>query len=381
MNYEYPPIGGGGGWASSQIAKQLVVLGHQVSVLTTDSGLSKTTRRDEDGVSVWRCASYRPDRDRAGLRTMASFVVHARRTLPQVMDAHRPEVCLIFFAFPTGLLGLGLLSRWRIPYAVAFRGGDVPGLEQRVQWMHLLLKPLMKRILRHSAAATVNARSMAPFVAKLADEQVTVIPNGVDVEFFAPNDGFRTSLPTFVCGGRLQAQKNIVLALDAMADIAECRMTVVGDGPLRPSLEKRVHSLGISDRVRFTGWLTREALRQELQKSWALINTSHYEGHSNLALEAMACGLPVLASDVVGNSELVVHEQTGLLVANESSWVQVLKNGVARPDDLRRMGARARIFVVENASWMAAAKRYADLLGRLAMAIDSTVPFRTDRTE
>ena len=366
-NYEYPPLGGGGAWAAAQIAKNLVELGHEVGVLTAGRGSTLLSEDVEDGVRVWRCACFRPHTDRAGFKEMASFIQRAHVHLPAVIKALQPQVAILFFLFPTGMIGPRLKLKFDIPYVIAFRGGDVPGLELNIRWIHRILSPLRYRILKHSAAVTANSKSLAASAQPYSHHPVSVIANGVDSQFFAPTKSGQPHPFRFICGGRLQAQKNLPSILNAFRKLnSDVELWILGDGPMKTSLELDVEAWGLGERVTFTGWLDRDELRQAYQQADCLINFSNYEGHSNVALEAMACGLPVIASKVTGNEELIIDQETGWLVQpSVDALVDRMSKTAANSAQTALIGTQAARWVQDHLSWTRTAESYADLLEAL----------------
>ena len=127
-------------------------------------------------------------------------------------------------------------------------------------------------------------------------------------------------------------------------------------------------NVGVSDRVVFLGWQSRDELIQCYKQSNLFLFPSRHEGMPNAVLEAMASGLPVIASRISGNEELVVDEQTGLLVESENvdslgAALQTLMNDPARG---QQMGIIARRRVEEFFGWENTARQYAALLERIS---------------
>jgi UDP-N-acetylglucosamine:LPS N-acetylglucosamine transferase len=148
INYEYPPIGAGAANATRHIAKAMVELGHTAVVLTAGIGDAVGYSVEDGGVHVHRLASSRAKVSSSNPLEMLSFVWHAWRNLDRIIKQHRPDKAILFFSIPCGLLGPALRNRYNIPYVVALRGGDVPGMEPGMDKVHKILTPLRRRILR-----------------------------------------------------------------------------------------------------------------------------------------------------------------------------------------------------------------------------------------
>jgi glycosyltransferase involved in cell wall biosynthesis len=141
----------------------------------------------------------------------------------------------------------------------------------------------------------------------------------VDVVRFAPPDRVRPAYRLRLLSvGRLVRQKGLAYAIAALAQSqTSAVLRIVGDGPERPALERQTAALGLGHRVEFTGWAERAALPAHYQWADALLLPSLEEGMANVLLEALASGLPAVASDIYGNRELVEPGHNGFLVPPE----------------------------------------------------------------
>jgi glycosyltransferase involved in cell wall biosynthesis len=371
VNYEYPPVGAGAATASQAIAQALVDLGHDAVVLTGKyKGLAATAQ--DDGVTVRRVPSFRRALDHSGLFEMASFVLSATVTVPALVRRHKIQAIIAFFSLPCG--PIGLFARWRcgVPYLVSLRGGDVPGTEPSLQMVQRLLTPLRRAVLKNSVAIVANSDGLRKMAEAVDPFPVRVIPNGIDTELFRPAPAGaarveRSLQLLFV--GRFQEQKNLSFLLEELSQLpaGTFELHLVGDGPDKEFLHELAVKLGLSPVITWHGWLPRAALRDVYQACDCLVNPSTYEGMPNAVLEAMACGLPIVASNVPGNNALIVDGDTGFLF--EVGDGPGLRDGIVklRDSQLRaRLGqasaARARRFP----SWKNVAQQYADLFARSA---------------
>ncbi|MDI9240374.1 glycosyltransferase [Lysobacter sp. LF1] len=225
------------------------------------------------------------------------------------------------------------------------------------------LQHLFRRLNGRFDAVVAPARQILSGLAEcehLDPLRMTWIPNGVDTRRYAPAPlqrrldsrrelGLDDDAIVFGCVARLQPVKRHVDLIDAFAQVhrtlPQARLVLVGDGPLLPQLRERIASHGVQDAVSLLA--SRDDVDALLPALDVLVLPSSSEGMSNAILEAMACGLPVVATAVGGNLHLVQHETTGLLVppldpislAASLQWLA--QSAHAR----RRMGmaARARI--------------------------------------
>ncbi|MBL4849520.1 MAG: glycosyltransferase family 4 protein [Planctomycetes bacterium] len=151
--------------------------------------------------------------------------------------------------------------------------------------------------------------------------RIVRLPNGVDRHTFRPRP-WREDLPARVLFvGRLSPQKRVDVLLEAFARVASenpdlkgLELILAGDGPLRGELEAKAQTLGISERTTFLGGVDRETVVELLRDAKLVALPSESEGASNSVLEALATGVPVVATDLPGTREQVRHEQEGLLV-------------------------------------------------------------------
>jgi teichuronic acid biosynthesis glycosyltransferase TuaC len=154
----------------------------------------------------------------------------------------------------------------------------------------------------------------------VAADRVTVLRNGVDLEAFRPVDraearralGF--ARPTLLTVGHLIPRKGVDLAIRALASLPGCELAIVGAGPEEPSLRALASSSGVAERVRFAGRIPQSDLKTWYTAADALVLASDREGWANVLLESMACGTPVIATNVWGNPEVVTAPEAGVLM-------------------------------------------------------------------
>ncbi len=366
INSEYPPIGGGAGNASAHLARELAAAGQEVRVLTAAyANLPRLEHRD--GVHVQRIWALRRRLERSSaVEQIVFMLVSTIRTL-FLLPRERPDVIVAFFGIPSGLAAWAANRLAGVPYIVSLRGGDVPGFRPYdFARYHRLAAPLIRMIWRRASMLVANSEGLAE-LARTFEPRVPlrVIPNGVDLAYYAPPT--RPWVPTrLLFVGRLVYQKGLDLLFKALGTLKSYpwELWLVGDGPQRPHLEALAEKYQIVERVRFENWLADAALLEKYHQANVFVFPSRHEGMPNAVLEAMACGLPVIASRIAGNEELVVDGETGSLIPAED--VPALQQALAQllPDaDLRqRMGAAGRARVEQHYAWGQITAQYLALI-------------------
>jgi glycosyltransferase involved in cell wall biosynthesis len=220
---------------------------------------------------------------------------------------------------------------------------------------------------------------------KVDSARLTVIPNGVDLERFGPRKGARPA-GAFTVGmvGRLDDVKDIGTALAALAKLIgrgegpDLRLMLVGDGPMRAALQSQAAALGLGERVEFAG--ARADVETWYPKFDLFLNASVYEGMCNTLLEAMACGLPLIASRVPGNQAWLRDGVDARFFGPGDAEALAAAIAALRSDAAERaaMGARNRARVeagFDNRGFIASYVAFYDrLLAAKRPETDATVP-------
>jgi len=181
------------------------------------------------------------------------------------------------------------------------------------------LDAINRRAFRASDAIIVNSNEVLRYIEReyqAPPERITVIPNAIDLERFHPRPRAVGS-KCVIMVGRLVAQKNPLLFVAAAAALRarlpDARFVLVGDGPLRGQVQAAVRAAGLDDSFVLAG--ERGDVHELLGQADLFWLTSDWEGLPNAVIEALACGLPVVATDVGGTAELVREGQEGFLIA------------------------------------------------------------------
>lgn len=213
--------------------------------------------------------------------------------------------------------------------------------------------------LRLADAVFSSSRCSANWCAKEHGLDATRIPvwhSGVDVELFTPRHVPKSGRATIVFAGKLARNKGVHLLVEAVCRLAKefpaLQLRLLGKGDAKVVTELQAMASSQPQLLHFAGFIDRTALPEELSKADVFAAPSEYEGGPGFVyLEAMACGLPVIACAGSGASEIIRHGDTGLLVPprNADALTDALRELLADAARREEMGRRARAYVLTEA--------------------------------
>ena len=325
VNYEYPPLGGGGGIAMMEIAKELARR-HEVHVLTSGTkGLAAVERHASLNLTVHRAHVLgRSDRATASFASMLTFPISSIRLGNKLLGEKRFDVINTWFAIPSGITGAAIARKHKVPHVLTVIGGDI---YDPSKWYspHRFFPAgvAVKWVLRHSdshiAISTDIARRTREHFG--FEAPINAIPLGIADPVFQPASreelGLSPSKKYIVAVGRLVRRKDYPTLLRAIRGLnrEDVELLILGDGPERDNLAGLASELGISHQVQFKGFVSDEMKYQILANSDVFALISLHEGFGIVYLEAMYCGLPVIAADQGGQIDLLEDGATGALVS------------------------------------------------------------------
>ncbi len=367
LNYEFPPLGGGGATAHQALLREMTSDGCCRVCLIT-AGMENTPHEEtlSESLTIKRVPVGKKDARYWRRIEVFRYLVRANREVHRVLKHANFDVCHAFFGIPAGWIAYR--HRKALPYVISLRGSDVPGYNQRFSLDHGLLRPLVRRSWQAAHTVVANSEGLRhQALQAFPDIPIDVIPNGIDTDMFRPRPHAAGDTSRLVTVARLIPRKGIHLLLEALSKSAyrEWRLAIIGDGPERERLSALAKRAGIQAKVEFYGDKDRSEIAEILPGCDLFVLPSLAEGMSNAALEAMACGLPVLLTQTGGSDELVKGNGRVVPSGDVEALRRALEQLLAARSAWPEMGGVSRE-IAQSLSWSATAEKYLALLKRAA---------------
>lgn len=376
-----------------RLARELLDRGVEVRIVTGWWFRGTPQRETIDGIPVFRNHTLWEGFGVRGARTLAGYLyiltllwhLWRRRDAYDVVHVHG----LSYHTFAAALAGRWLGKPTIAKLANSGRASDIGKMREG---QHLALSRLMlPTALRCDRFVALNAAVERELLeAGVPGEAIVRIPNGIELPGAAVAEGVRGSgrAPRVIFVGRLHPQKGVDVLLRAVALLRErrpgmeVRYDLVGEGPQKDELVALAGELGVGSVVRFLG--NRDDVEALLADADVFVLPSRAEGMSNALLEAMSRGLPVVAAAVPGNTDVLEHGTTGILVEPDDPerLAEALSEVLDDPDLRERLGRAARHAVEDRYTIGAVGERYLALYRELlAAGSGTTKPRSTSRSK
>ncbi|MEM7571017.1 MAG: glycosyltransferase family 4 protein [Pseudomonadota bacterium] len=274
-----------------------------------------------------------------------------------LIDAH--------YFYPDGVAAAAIARALGKPFMITARGTDIN------------LIPQYPRARKKVLAVAEDADALGAVCQALADEMIGlgmdpgkthVLRNGVDLETFRPQDRdearrkWGTQGPTLVSVGGLIERKGHHFTIEALKDLPDVSLLIAGDGPEKEALSALASRLGVSERVRLLGPVPHDELPGLFSAADMSVLASSREGWANVLLESLACGTPVIATNVWGTPEVVASPEAGRLMEERDAASIVKEVRALMADMPNREDARA---YAEKFSWADTTQKQLDIFSAL----------------
>ncbi len=267
----------------------------------------------------------------------------------------------LYTAAPVVLVAHHLFGWTAFRQVAAPVAATVVALERLIPWVY-----------RGRPFIAVSPSTRDDLVARgIEADAIRVIPNGLNHSLYHARGRVPAEQPTLLVLGRVEFYKRIDLVLRATAEllstVPSLQVVIVGEGRARVALERLAEELHIRERVTFTGFVPDAVKVEHIRRCHLVVNTSEKEGWGLTVLEANACGLPAVASDVPGLRDAVRHGETGLLVPHGDvpALVRAIRS-LVQDTALRERLSRGAVQWAQRFSWENAAEETLEVVEAVA---------------
>lgn len=339
LNYEYPPLGGGGGRVSHSLAKGFAAKGYHVDVITSKFG--ELPRFEVvDGIHIYRV----PIRGREKLQTatflsMFSFLFTAFLQGLILCTKNKYQFINTHFVLPTGPLGFLLSKLFHVKNILSIHGGDIYDPSKKSsphnsKWLGMSVRFLLNQA-DQIVAQSNNTRQNAIKYYK-PNKEIKIVPLSYEPFQFDPltRDELKLSQDKIylISVGRVVKRKGFDYLIKSLMFLDKfVELLIVGDGTERNSLVQLARKMKLQDRVHFLGEISEVEKFQYLINSNIYVLSSLHEGFGIVLQEAMQVGLPIVSTNYGGQVDMIVDGSNGILVepgdekALAAAVMQILK--------------------------------------------------------
>lgn len=324
INYEYPPVGGGGGVICRDIAEQHVKMGNNVTVVTSAYGNLKG-EENVNGVRVIRVpVLFRKKQNTASIISMLSFYPNSIKRIVDLLKKENFNIINTHFAIPSGPTGNYISKKFNIPNVLSIHGGDIFDPSKSLSPHKTFgLKQTVRKMLNSADKVVAQSSDTKNNAKKFynIDRSINTIPLGINplkkYNISKSDLGIAEDQFVFSTIGRLVRRKNIedlLLVFKEILDKYPSRLLIMGDGPEKDNINDKIKELNLDDNVMLLGRVSDEEKMQYLSITDLYLSTAIHEGFGIVFLEAMDYGIPVICYNRGGQVDFLQNNKTGYLI-------------------------------------------------------------------
>ncbi len=368
LNYEYPPLGGGAANATQYIFEEFSRFPEiEIELITSSIDKNYSQEKIRGNIVIHRLPIGK-NSENLHYQSQKDLLIYSWKAFffcRRLLKKKKFDLSHSFFTVPCGFLSFLFWKKYHLPYIVSLRGADVPGYSERFSFLYKIITPLIKKIWKESSFVIANSQGLKD-LAKISapDQKIGVIHNGVDIQEFQPKNKIgQDNIFRLVCISRLTQRKGIEYLIEAVSLLSEkypdIKLILAGEGDAKKELEEKAQKLALKNKIEFLGRVPHEKVATIYATSDVFVLPSLNEGMSNTMLEALASGLPLIATDTGGTRELVSENENGFIVKMKDARdiAEKVEKLIQDPEQKELMSQKSRQ-KAEEMSWKKVAEKY-----------------------
>ncbi|MBX7147977.1 glycosyltransferase family 4 protein [bacterium] len=328
LNYEFPPVGGGGGRVCQEICSGLAARGHNIHLHTTwFKGLLKT--ETDSGYTIHRSFTFRRYADRCRVWEMALYIICSVIPVLLLVRRFKPQVIHAHFAVPTGVLAWIVSLCTGIPYVLTAHLGDVPGgVPEQTDGLFKKLNFVIRLIWKRAKGVTAVSGFVATLAKKAYQVPVHIIHNGLNFSGLPAQSAPVASPVRLLFVGRFNPQKNLPFLVHILKDIRSTNWEAhfVGEGPDFTQVKGLIEKFSLKNKITLHGWQNPQDIKKMMASSDVLLIPSLSEGLPMVGVESLGYGLCIFGSNIDGLTDVLEDGVNGVAcpLGNLSLFAQKL---------------------------------------------------------
>ncbi len=368
LNNEFPPLGGGTGTVNFELLKQFSKHPDlKIDLITSGNKKDKKTEQFSEHIKIHKVLINNKNIHHASNYELIKYTFKACIKALKLHKKNKYDFSFAWSTVPAGFVSFFLKVLFGLTYYVRVGGPDIPGFEERYQRIYRIISPIIKLIWKNSNFLIVKCKTEYDMIKAINQKlNIQIIYNGVDTQKFYPVEKTLNKYLKIICPARLIKRKGQDILIKAIAQLKAKGIIInvdfIGEGDEKESYIQLAKELNVTEQICFCAYIERAKIHEFYQKADIFVLPSYNEGMSNALLEAMACGLPVVVTDVGGTKELV-DETNGFIFAkgNVEELVSILENIYNNQTELTNKSLSS-VQKAHNLSWKLIGEKYLALL-------------------
>ncbi|MCF6366607.1 MAG: glycosyltransferase family 4 protein [Bacteroidales bacterium] len=367
FNNEFPPLGGGTGTVNLElfnIFRNTPDL--HIDLISSSGNKNKELQQFSENIRIFKLPVKKKEIHHASNFELIRYALKASFAGFKLHKKEKYDLVFVWTTVPAGLPAFFLKIFKKIPFIVRVGGPDIPGFEERYSFIYKIISPFIKSVWRKSEIIIAKCKTEKDMIKAINPKlKIKIIYNGVDTEKFIPAEKQPTDTLRIICPARLIKRKGQYTLIEAISNLKKegikIKVELIGEGDEKEAYIKFAKEKGVSDQIVFSGYIPRKNMPNKYQNANVFVLPSYNEGMSNALLEAMACGLPVVVTNVGGTKELV-DESNGFIFnpGDVIALTKILKQLSGNIKQIDKLGQNSRL-KAEQFNWENIANKYPEL--------------------
>jgi glycosyltransferase involved in cell wall biosynthesis len=356
LNSEYPPLGGGQGNANQNLYEEFKKYNAlTIDVITASDNKKRVETSNLGEIYFLNIGKQGKNLHFQSIKDLIFYSIQALLLAFKLHKEKKYDLIVAWAGVPAGFLVYVLSAIKKVPYIVLLRGSDVPFYEERWKYLDKLIFSWLSPIIwKNAKFVIVNSKKLKKLALLSSPKQrFYLIHNGINTKKFEHKSYRFSNKVKVLAVGRFVKRKGFIYLIEALKGLKNISLTFVGEGPLLEQLKHQSHDLEVT----FLGNIRHDKMASVYKDYDIFVLPSLNEGMSNAVLEAMACGLPLILTDVGGSFELI--NGNGFIIPTKDSKAirKKIEEFLEHKTLIKKMGTRSRE-LAENMSWSKVAQEF-----------------------